>query len=379
LTQYFDYDNIHQENRLRKRFSEKKQDFKDSVMKRATINDVALKAGVSKSTVSHVINHTRFVEEHTKLKVLQAIQELNYRPSSIARSLVSQRTQTAGLLISDVGNPFYHDVIRGVEEIALANDYSIFLCNTGYDLDRGMKFIYSLVDKQVDGIMFMSSNMNIEMLQEVHRNSIQSVVLDWGGTDVSNLAATITIDFTPGIQEAVKHLASLGHKTIAFAGGPTTMWTAKIRESIFLDAINKCRHPVKGIILPEGDLRIEGGYKAFVALSNLIPRPHAVIAANDLTALGILWAARNAGYKLPEDLSVIGLDDIDLSSRVTPSLTTIVLPRLEIGRLAMQDLLSLINDPSQPIINRTVPTHLVVRESTTNAFGEMEATQSEAV
>lgn len=334
-------------------------------MKRVTINDVALSAGVSKSTVSHVINETRFVEEHTRQKVLDAIRELNYRPSSIARSLVSQRTGTAGLLISDVGNPFYHDVILGVEEIALANGYSIFLCNTGYDLERGMRFIHSLVDRLVDGVMFMSSNMNIEMLEEVHRNSIHAIVLDWGGTDVSDLASTITIDFKTGICEAVNYLASLGHERIAFAGGPTRMWTARIREEGFLEAIYSCENTIEGIILPEGNLRIEGGYQAFESLSKLSPRPYAVIAANDLTALGIIWAARNSGYHLPGDLSVVGLDDIELASRVTPPLTTIALPRFEIGRYAMQDLLKLIREPESPKTNRTVPTRLIVRESTT--------------
>lgn len=336
-------------------------------MKRVTNKDVALKAGVSKSTVSHVINQTRFVEEHTKQKVLKVIQELNYRPSSIARSLVSQRTGTAGLLISDVGNPFYHDVIRGVEEVALANGYSIFLCNTGYDLDLGMRFIHSLVDRYVDGIMLMSSNMNIEMLEEVSRNSIQSVVLDWGVTDVSKFASTITIDFSSGICEAVQHLASLGHKRIAFAGGPTSMWTAKIRKQAFLDATKTCQPDIEAVILPEGDLRIEGGYKAFRSLSKLALRPHAVIAVNDLTALGIIWAARNAGYNLPKDLSVIGLDDIDLVSRVTPPLTTIALPRFEIGKLAMKELLFLVSESSRAKTNQIVTTKLIVRDSTAQA------------
>jgi LacI family transcriptional regulator len=337
-------------------------------MKRVTITDVALRSGVSKSTVSHVLNQTRFVEDNTRQKVLQAIRELNYRPSSIARSLVSQRTGTAGLLISDVGNPFYHDVILGVEEVALANGYSIFLCNTGYDLQRGMKYIHSLVDRLVDGVMFMSSNMNIDMIQEVHSNSIQSVVLDWGGTNVSEMAATITIDFNNGICEAVQHLAEFGHKRIAFAGGPTSLWTAKIRKQAFLRAIEECQPFVQGVILSDGDLRIEGGYQAFEELSHLTPRLTAVIAANDLTALGIMWASRNAGYNLPDDLSVIGLDDIDLASRVTPTLTTIALPRYEIGRLAMQNLLTLIRDPAQPKDNQMVDTHLIVRESTTQAL-----------
>lgn len=337
-------------------------------MKRVTITDVALRSGVSKSTVSHVLNQTRFVEDHTRQKVLQAIRELNYRPNSIARSLVSQRTGTAGLLISDVGNPFYHDVILGVEEVALTNGYSIFLCNTGYDLLRGMKYIHSLVDRLVDGVMFMSSNMNIDMIQEVHANSIQSVVLDWGGTNVSEMAATITINFKTGICEAVQHLVEFGHKRIAFAGGPTSMWTAKIRKQAFLKAIEECQPFVQGVILTDGNLRIEGGYQVFEELSQLDPRPTAVIAANDLTALGIMWASRNAGYDLPDDLSVIGLDDIDLASRVTPTLTTIALPRYEIGRLAMQNLLSLIREPTQPKDDQVVDTHLIVRESTTFAL-----------
>jgi len=339
-------------------------------MKRVTIKDVALKSGVSKSTVSHVVNQTRFVEDATKQKVLRAIRELNFRPSSIARSLVSQRTGTAGLLISDVGNPFYHDVILGVEEVAIANGYSIFLCNTGYDLSRGLEAIHSLVDRLVDGIMFMSSNMNIDMIKEVYANSIQSVVLDWGGTNVSEMAATITIDFNIGICEAARHLVELGHERIAFAGGPSSLWTAKIRKQAFLEATTACQPTVKGIILSEGNLRIEGGYQAFEELSCLSPRPTAVIAANDLIALGIMWAARNAGYNLPEELSIIGLDDIDLASRVTPALTTIALPRYEIGRLAMNNLLVLIREHSQPKNNQIVATRLIVRESTTRAPGE---------
>ena len=339
-------------------------------MKRVTIKDVALRSGVSKSTVSHVVNQTRFVEDATKQKVLRAIRELNFRPSSIARSLVSQRTGTAGLLISDVGNPFYHDVILGVEEVAIANGYSIFLCNTGYDLSRGLEAIHSLVDRLVDGIMFMSSNMNIDMIKEVYANSIQSVVLDWGGTNVSEMAATITIDFNIGICEAARHLVELGHERIAFAGGPSSLWTAKIRKQAFLEATTACQPTVKGIILSEGNLRIEGGYQAFEELSCLSPRPTAVIAANDLIALGIMWAACNAGYNLPEELSIIGLDDIDLASRVTPALTTIALPRYEIGRLAMNNLLALIREHSQPKNNQIVATRLIVRESTTRAPGE---------
>jgi LacI family transcriptional regulator len=265
----------------------------------------------------------------------------------------------------------------GVEDVALANGYSIFLCNTVYDLNRGMKYIHSLIDRSVDGIIFMSSNMNFAMVNEVHANSIQSVVMDWGGTDVKKIASTITIDFNTGFQEAVRHLVELGHERIAFASGPRRLWTIRIRKQAFLDAIAGCPTTPEAIFLPEekisaegGRVGIEGGYMAFKALSRLKSRPSAVIATNDQIALGIIWAARDAGFKLPEDLSIIGLDDIDLASRVTPTLTTIALPRYEIGKLAMNSLLNLISNPSQLNNNQIVTTSLIVRGSTTRAPGK---------
>ena len=333
-------------------------------MKRVTISDVAQKAGVSKSTVSHVINQTRFVENDTRKRVLLAINELNYRPSGIARSLVSQRTRTAGLLISDVGNPFYHEVIMGVEEVALANGYSVFLCNTSYDLERGMRLVHSLIDRSVDGVMFMSSRMSLEMVQEVVKNQIQAVVLDWENTQVEDLAASITIDFKTGIQQAVAHLVGLGHENIAYVSGPLNFWTARARRDAFLEALEECGVNPESSLLIEGNLRIEGGHKAFSQLIHATPRPSAVVTANDLTALGVLWAARNEGLIIPQDISVIGLDDIDLASKVTPPLTTIALPRFEIGRRAMQLLLDMIDYPATVVRQQEVGTWLVVREST---------------
>jgi LacI family transcriptional regulator len=340
-------------------------------MKRVTISDVAHKAGVSKSTVSHVINQTRFVLPETKQRVVQAIEELDYRPSGIARSLVSQKTRTAGLLISDVGNPFYHEVIMGVEEVALANGYSIFLCNTSYDLERSMKLIHSLIDRSVDGVLYMSSTMSLDMVQEVTKNQIQAVVLDWGIPQVEELASTVRIDFHSGIQEAVDHLADFGHKHIAHVSGPLSLWTAVERREAFFDALRAHSLYNPDTIVAEGNLRIEGGYQAYQVLSLAKPRPTAVITANDLTALGVLWAARNDGLTLPDDLSVIGLDDIDLASKVTPSLTTIALPRYEIGKIAMQLLLDEIDNPAGGWKKQEVATRLVVRESTTHVTREL--------
>ncbi|OGO30688.1 MAG: hypothetical protein A2Z16_15330 [Chloroflexi bacterium RBG_16_54_18] len=335
--------------------------------KRVTITDVAHEAGVSKSTVSHVINHTRFVEPETSQKVISAIDLLGYRPSGIARSLVSKRTRTAGLLISDVGNPFYHEVIMGVEDIALANDYSVFLCNTSYDLDRGMKFIQSLIDKSVDGVLFMTSVLSFEMVQEVTKNQIKAVVLDWGNSHINELASTVTIDFKEGINQAVAHLVKLGHSRIAHVSGPLHLWTSQVRKEAFQEALcHQGLDPNEAVII-EGNLRIEGGTMAFGELSRYRQLPTAIIAANDLTALGILWEARNAGLRLPEDLSIIGLDDIDLASKVTPALTTIAIPRFEAGQLAMQIMLNMLGSPSFQVFSQRIPTRLVLRDSTTYA------------
>lgn len=334
-------------------------------MNRITIKDVAKLAGVSQTTVSHVLNKTRVVSESTRQRVLQAIQELDYRPSSIARSLVYKRTRTVGLLISDVGNPFYPDVIRGVEEIALANDYSIFLCNTNYDPDRAMKLIQTIIDKFVDGVLFMSSSMSIEMVEEVARNQIQAVVLDWQAMNLEELASTITINFDSGISQAVRHLVENGHRNIAHCAGPLNLWTAQVRKNAFLKALTDNGLDASSALILEGDLRIEGGRLALEKLLKSTPRPTAVFAANDLMALGMIWAARNHGMNLPQELSVIGLDDIDLASKVTPPLSTVAMPRNEIGKIAMRTLLEQIQEGEAAQKHKIViDTAFVLRQST---------------
>ena len=338
-------------------------------MKRVTISDVAEHAGVSKSTVSHVINQTRFVEEDTKQRVLEAIENLGYRPSSIARSLVSKRTKTAGLLVSDVGNPFYSEVILGVEDAAQNHGYNIFLCNTSYDIQRGMELIQSLIDKMVDGVLLMSSSMSIELVNELHKHHIPAVVLDWESNRVNGKAAAISIQFSEGIHKAVDHLYALGHRNFAHVSGPLNLWTACKRRDDFLNALEEHRILRSDVPVIEGNLRIDGGRNSIEPITKLDPRPSAVFTANDLTALGLLWAARDYGIHVPEELSIVGLDDIKLASQVTPPLTSVALPRFEIGVTAMTVLLDLIslsenNQYDYSSMNRTVSTNLVIRKST---------------
>jgi len=345
--------------------------------KRITINDVAQKAGVSKSTVSHVINNTRFVEDVTRKRVEDAISVLNYRPSIIARSLVKKQTSTIGLLISDVNNPFYHEVIHGVESIALQNGYDIFLCNTHYDLDQAMKYVQSLEDKLVDGVLCMTSSLSREILLELSANRIPMVVLDWHTAEVEDLAASITIDFSKGIQAAVQHLVDLGHTNFAHVSGPLDFWTSRLRRDLFLKALSEFGIDPGSAFIVEGDLRIDGGRRALEEICKSDPRPSAVFAANDLMALGLIWAARDHDIHIPEDLSVVGLDDIELGAQINPPLTTVSLPRFKIGASAMQILMKLIDGTQEAgeditRMNQVVETNLIIRQSTMQAKQALE-------
>ncbi len=335
-------------------------------MPRKTIADVARVAGVSKSTVSRVLGgKTRYMRAETRERVLQAINTLGYRPSVVARSLVSKRTQTVGLLISDIGNPFYHEVIRGVEDVAVAHDYSIFFCNTNYDPARSRQHFHSLVDKQVDGVLFMASgDYSSWTLDEAAQHALPLVLVDWNVEDAppQSLLSKITLNFVPGIHEAIAHLVSLGHTRIAHVSGPHKLATARKRKQAFLDAMEK--HGLDAAQAPviEGDLRVAGGRQALGAILEIAPRPTAVLAANDLTALGLLWEARNRDISVPEQLSIVGLDDITLASQVTPALTTVSLPRYDLGKIAMQLLLEMLQ--SGECFTRRVDTRLVIRQST---------------
>jgi len=319
--------------------------------------------------VSRVLNdQTHYMRKETRERVLQAVAELGYRPSSVARSLVSKRTHTVGLLISDVGNPFYPEVIHGVEDIALEHGYDVFLCNTGYDLDRGMALVRSLADKSVDGALLMSSSMSDELVLELAHHRIPIVVLDWELRVFQGVIGTIAVDFETGIRAAANHLVDLGHRRLAHVSGPFHLRTAHARRDAFLAGAADSGVDPESVLVVEGNFRIDGGRRALQQLLEEPQRPTAVFAANDLMALGILWAARDRGLRVPEDLSVIGFDDIQLASEVSPALTSVALPRFEIGTLAMEMLLELISSADEPqskaLRHDEVRSDLVIRRST---------------
>jgi LacI family transcriptional regulator len=344
-------------------------------MPRTTIDEVAKAAGVSKATVSRVLsgNH-KHLRASTRLRVEKAIQALNFRPSSVARSLTSKRTHTVGVLVADISNPFYPDVFHGIEDSALKQGYSVFLCNTNYDLARGKHYIQSLIDKRVDGVLIMTSSFSQEWLVELEHNNVPVILLDWEVQTRGQNLSTIAVDFQKGIQAAVEHLVQWGHRRFAHVGGPPHLQTSKDRRTAFLQAVAAQEIDPATVPVIDGNLRIDGGRQAMHKLLSLPELPTALFAANDLTALGILLETRACGIAVPEQLSVIGLDDIWLAAQSDPPLTTVALPRYEIGQLAMRLLFDLLEKPRADyieVVSTLVRTSLVVRGSTGPARPEM--------
>lgn len=327
-----------------------------------TIDDVAEAAGVSKATVSRVLGG-RFthIRPETRQRVEDAIAALGYRPSAVARSLTSRHTFTIGMLVSDVANPFYGDVIHGVEDQAIAAGYNVLLANTNYDAQRGLTLIRSLVDRRADGVLVMSSSVTDDWLDELVASSTGAVVLDWAGRRMPGVS-TIEVDFGPGIEEAAQLLLSHGHRRFAHVAGPLTLKTCRDRHDAFLKGLKAGGVEPEDVLIATGELTIEGGRQAWELLSEQRRAPTAIFCANDLMALGVLSAARSDGVRVPGDISIVGLDDIWLASQFDPPLTTVALPRYEIGVLATDMLLRLLNGEEPE--RRVVASSLVVRKST---------------
>jgi LacI family transcriptional regulator len=333
---------------------------------RPTIADVARAAGVSKATVSRVLNNTSpYIKSETRKRVMQAVDDLQYRPNSIARSMTIKRTSTVGLLVSDVGNPFYADTVNGVEDQAFESDYDVYICNVRYDLERGTRFIRSLVDKGVDGIVFMSTLLHESWVEEADRHDIPVVVVDSPFRKPGMVTGMVDVDFRSGIAEMVDHFWAMGHRHDRYAhiSGPLNVRTAAKRWRAFADSLAEKGVDEGDILLLEGNLMMESGRDALAVIMESSPRPTAVFAANDLTAMGLYTEAIRMGVRIPEDLSLCGLDDIWLAQEI--GLTTVSLEPYSLGQQAMAMLLQHLNEESS-LQNRIeqFASHLIVRDST---------------
>ncbi|HEX8136773.1 MAG TPA: LacI family DNA-binding transcriptional regulator [Pyrinomonadaceae bacterium] len=326
------------------------------------IKDVAREAGVSTATVSHVINNTRYVSDETREKVLRAIELCNYYPNAHARSLASGRSQMLGVLVSDISNPFFPELVKSIEAAAFERGYDVLLLNTNYDAERTLRYVQRIIQRKVAGVALMTSELDCALISELARCHISVVFLDLGtkGICMSNLV----VDYGAGIEEAVRHLVERGHRRIAYIGGPTRLRSSIKRLEAFRDSAR--RHLPRGPepSIYEGDFRLEGGIRSARAVLTEKPRPTAIVAANDMMALGVMRECRASGLSIPHDISVIGFDDIAFAELADPSLTTVCLPRDELGQKAIEALMTTIEHPEQEGVDVHIATHLVERNST---------------
>jgi LacI family transcriptional regulator len=304
---------------------------------RVTIKDIAKKAGVSITTVSRVVNDKLGgISQETRERVLKIVEEMNYQPNALARSLVTKQTLTLGLILPNISNPFFPEMVRGVEDIANQNGYSVIICNTDDVEDKEKNYIHLLKEKYVDGIIFSSnSRYSGEHYDILHKANIPFVLIDRGEEGGEGPYHGVFIDNEKGGYLATQHLIDLGHKKIACMTGPIELGTAKRRLLGYQKALYEAKLPIKSNWIIQGNFRMKTAYLAAKTL--LIDEEiTAIFACNDLMACGIYQAAYELGRRIPDDLSVIGFDDIQLVEALTPKLTTIRQSSYTLGKTAAE-------------------------------------------
>ena len=327
-----------------------------------TIKDVAQMAEVSTATVSHVINDTRFVSDELRERVLEAMEALSYRPNALAQGLRVGETHTIGLVVPDNANPFFAEISRVVEDVGFENGYSVILCNTGDDLVRERAYIDVLVAKQVDGIIFIAAGDHHEHLTELTSHRVPLVLAD---RDVGQSAADLVlVNNEQGGYEATRHLLDLGHRRIGCVTGPSEATPSADRVSGYGRALREAGVCRDEDLIEPGDFRYQGGERAAARLLGLQQPPSAMFVCNDLMAIGALRAIRTAGLRVPDDISVVGYDDIPLASAMSPALTTVAQPVEDLATICTELLLSRIEEGVNGAPKRVVlDTKLIVRDS----------------
>lgn len=330
----------------------------------STIREVAGRARVSPTTVSHVLNATRFVSEEIRARVLAAMAELGYQPNAVARSLRRGRTHTLGLILPDSANPYFAELGREIEAAAFARDHSVVLCNTEGDERRERVYLDLLARRQVDGLLYVPAGDRADVLRGLLQRPLPVVLVD---RDLAGVPVDVVLsDKRGGARLATRHLIMLGHRRIGCIGGPSSLAMSGQRLQGYRDALAEAGLPVDERLILRGDYRPQSGWVAARSLLALSDPPTAIFAANDLMAIGVLRAAGELGRRVPADLAVVGFDDIELASYTTPPLTTVSQSAGEVGRAAVELLLARLAEPARPPLRRTLETRLVVRASCGN-------------
>ena len=335
-----------------------------TVAKTPDIRTVAALAKVSIATVSRTVNGSPAVSDRLSKRVWQAIEQLNYFPNTHARTLVSGRSRLFGIIVENITNPFFPELIQSFEEVAVAHGYEILVSSSNSDPAILANCVRRMLERKVDGVAVLSFGAEEPVLDQLVNRDIPMVLAEFRLADPK--VSTILMDYNTGIREAVNHLVELGHRKIAFLAGPYKLHSAITRENDYRRALEAAGLGIQKKWIIECDHTLKGGVTGFGKLRALAMPPTAILCSNDMTAIGVLRAAYNAGLRVPQDLSVIGLDDIDFAEFTLPPLTTIRLSRHDLAQAAFEALRQQAEEPVAAKIQREflVSTSLVVRGST---------------
>ena len=327
-----------------------------------TIKDVARIAGVSIGTVSAALNDKPGVGADTKFRVLAAAEKLGYELNILARALVTKKTHTIGLVISDISNPFFTRVVRGIEDVANENGFNLVLCNTDEEGQKEKAYLRILQRKQVDGFIIVSSERNSTHINSLLEDNVPVVLLDRKLEGIH--ADSVVVDNIEGSYQAISHLINMGHRKVGIIHGPETIMTGRDRLEGYQRALRDYNLPLDSKYIKEGNFKQEGGYSMTLELLDLEDPPSALFVANNLMTVGAFKALRERGIKIPEEMALIGFDDMEWASLASPPLTAVSQPTYKLGTSAANLLLNRIKTRAPQRAQEIVlKPELVIRES----------------
>ena len=333
---------------------------------RVSIKDIAKAAGVSHSTVSRALSNSPLVKAETKARIQRLAQEMGYTPDAIARSLVTQKTRTVGVVVTTITDPFVAEVVQGIEDTAQENDYSVILASSASEPERELAAVEMLRAKRVDSLIVTSSRVGALYLEHLERLSVPVVLVNNHNRQSGRYTFSVSVDNQHGGHLATEHLIKQGHHRIGYVSGPANHSDDAERLAGCCQALDEAGIAFDPALVVPGNGRLDGGGRALHTLAGLAEPVTAVFCYNDMTAIGLISAAWKAGISVPEHLAVVGFDDVPLAAHTYPPLTTIAQPQHEMGRQAMDMALALMNagDSITPFSDVEVKGELVVRETT---------------
>ena len=325
------------------------------------IRGVAARAGVSIATVSRTMNHVPTVDAALAERVWEAVKELNYLPNTQARALVSGKSKLLGLIVSEITNPFFPELIQEFENVAVRHGYELLIASTNYERKKMEECARRMLERKVDGVAVMTFGIEDFLFERFAADKVPVVFVD--AAPERPMSSALAVDYRVGISEGVRHLVGLGHTKIGFITGPLRLRSAQARRTAFVDAMRRAKMGVEKSWIVEGEHTLESGRDAIVKLLAMKERPTAVMCSNDMTAIGVQHGLFEAGLRVPDDLSLIGFDDIHLAEYTIPPLTTVRMSCKDLAERAVGGLLAHLKGAAEEAAGK-IPTRLIVRQTT---------------